>query len=92
MIEIFNHKQNYVLEDDRVLLRLLLSEDEKYLLPFSLNEKDLWNYSLISAASKEGLQPYINPTAKSKAFRMGFCQQECNNFSQLNNLQLFYSY
>lgn len=91
MSVIFNSKENYILEDERVLLRVLRREDEEYLLPFSLNEKDLWNYSLISAATKEGLKNYINPTAKSKAFRISFCQQECNNFWQLNNLQLFFS-
>lgn len=59
MPEFFNPNENYLLEDERVLLRPLQQEDKKYLFPFSLNEPELWNYSLVTAAGEKGLENYI---------------------------------
>ncbi|MGN6530306.1 MAG: GNAT family N-acetyltransferase [Ginsengibacter sp.] len=59
MADVFNPNENYILEDERVLLRPLQWEDIKFLLPFSVNEPYLWNYSLISAAGGTGLANYI---------------------------------
>lgn len=67
MIEIFDPKQNYILEDDRVLLRPLNEEDITHLMPFSLNEPNLWKYSLISASGEKGLQNYIDIALEAKA-------------------------
>jgi N-acetyltransferase len=55
----FESTQTYVLENDRVLLRPLQREDLIYLLPFSLNEPELWNYSLIPGEGEENLNKYI---------------------------------
>jgi RimJ/RimL family protein N-acetyltransferase len=55
----FDFLQDYVLEDDCVLLRPLLQEDCKNLLEFSLNEPDTWKYGLITAAGKENLENYV---------------------------------
>ena len=62
MFEQFDCTKKYVLEDDRVMLRPLQQEDYIHLLPFSLNEPELWKYSLITPAGKEGLQNYMNIT------------------------------
>jgi RimJ/RimL family protein N-acetyltransferase len=51
--------ENYILENDRVILRPLVVEDVENLLPYSLQEPDLWTYSLIHAIGKEGLINYI---------------------------------
>ena len=67
MKEIFNFSGNYVLEDNRVMLRPLQQEDTIHLLPFALHEPELWKYSLVSAAGKEGLQNYLNITFKARA-------------------------
>ena len=67
MNEIFNLSENYSLEDKCVLLRPLLPEDIKYLLPFSLNEPDLWKYSLVSAAGEDGLKKYLAIAFDGKA-------------------------
>lgn len=48
-----------VLEDERVLLSPLQNSDLEYLLPFSLNEPEIWNFSLLSGAGKENLEKYI---------------------------------
>jgi RimJ/RimL family protein N-acetyltransferase len=63
----FDPNENYLLEDERVLLRPLKREDSTHLLPFSLNEPDLWKYSLVSASGEEGLQNYIDLALEAKA-------------------------
>jgi N-acetyltransferase len=66
MPEIFDCTKNYTLEDERVLLRPLEPEDKKYLLPFSLNEPELWKYSLVTPAGEAGLDHYMKLTFKAK--------------------------
>jgi len=66
MLEQFNCNKNYILEDERVLLRSLQQEDKIHLLPFALNEPELWKYSLVGAAGEEGLQNYMNITFKAR--------------------------
>ena len=58
--------ENYILENDRVILRSLNFEDLENLLPFSLHEPELWNYSLIQAIGKEGLINYIQLAIEAK--------------------------
>lgn len=55
----FDCTQEYVLENERVLLRPLKKEDYSFLLPFALNEADLWHFSLVSAAGERGLEHYM---------------------------------
>src|SRR5690606_39120362 len=43
------------------------SEDLKYLLPFSLNEPELWKYSLVTAAGKKDLHNYMTIALDAKA-------------------------
>ncbi len=59
-------QEEIVLEDERVLLRPLLAADIEHLLPFALNEADLWKYSLVSPAGEEGMQNYISTTLQNK--------------------------
>lgn len=56
----FDCRNDYVLEDDIVLLRPLEQKDFNNLLPFALHEPELWKYSLVSAEGEEGLQHYMN--------------------------------
>lgn len=58
---------NYVLEDERVLLRPLVESDYKNLLPFALNEPDTWKYSYLSARGEEGMHNYIKDALDNKA-------------------------
>lgn len=55
----FDFTENYVLENERILLRPLLSSDIENLLLFAINEPDLWQYSLVQAIGREGLEKYI---------------------------------
>ena len=54
------------LKMDCVILRTLQPEDKIHLLPFSLNEKYLWKYSLVGAEGEDGLQNYLDIAFKAK--------------------------
>ncbi|MEZ4873922.1 MAG: GNAT family protein [Flavobacteriaceae bacterium] len=55
----FNFETNYLLENERVLLRPLTLDDFQALLPFAQKEPELWTFSLISGAGAENLKSYI---------------------------------
>lgn len=59
MEQIFDCKENYILENEFVLLRPMQKEDHALLLPFALNEPDTWKYSLVTAAGSDGLTHYM---------------------------------
>jgi RimJ/RimL family protein N-acetyltransferase len=64
----FNLAQtNIILEDERVLLRPLVVEDFDLLLPFSLNEPELWTYSLLPADGPENLKAYLTHALEDRA-------------------------
>jgi RimJ/RimL family protein N-acetyltransferase len=50
---------DYLLENDRVLLRPLCMNDQEHLMHFSINEPELWEYSLIPANGLENLHRYL---------------------------------
>jgi RimJ/RimL family protein N-acetyltransferase len=58
-------KDRPVLENSRILLRPILESDFDNLLPFSLNEPDIWKYGLITAAGEENLRNYISDAVKN---------------------------
>jgi len=49
----FDFSQPIKLENERIILCPLEQNDFTYLLPFSENEKDLWDFSLTPAAGAE---------------------------------------
>jgi RimJ/RimL family protein N-acetyltransferase len=55
-----------ILEDERVILRTLTETDYENLLPFALNEKGLWFYSLVRPEGEDGLKNYINIALNEK--------------------------
>ncbi|MES2330302.1 MAG: GNAT family N-acetyltransferase [Bacteroidota bacterium] len=59
MSSVFDLSKEYLLEDDCVFLRPLQANDCKNLLLFSLNEPELWKYSLVKVAGEENLKNYI---------------------------------
>lgn len=62
----FAFDENYILEDDYVKLSPLQNDDIKNLVSFSLNEPDLWKYSLQSAAGEMNMAKYIETALKNK--------------------------
>jgi len=63
----FNPQEEYILQDERVLLRPLKETDFEFLLPFALNEPDTWKYSYISASGQEGMKNYVDTALEAKA-------------------------
>lgn len=51
--------KDIILENERVLLRPLTPEDVIHLMPFAMNEPDLWTYSHVPASGKENMHKYM---------------------------------
>lgn len=51
--------KDYILENERVLLRPLTIDDFENLLTFSINEPTLWQFSIQQADGEENLKKYI---------------------------------
>lgn len=61
----FDH--NYILQDERVLLRPLSFDDVEHLLVFSMNEPTLWQYSITQANGEENLKRYVRIAMDARA-------------------------
>ena len=59
-------RYNYTLENGKVLLRPLTSDDLEHLISFALNEPDLWRFSAISAAGRQGMKEYIELAVENR--------------------------
>lgn len=62
----FNFSGNISLENKVVLLRPLEISDYETLLPFSLQEPEIWKYSLVAAGSAEMLKQYIQTAVEAR--------------------------
>ena len=49
----FSFEEEYILQNEMVLIRPLVTDDIEHFLPFALSESSLWTYSLQSAAGEE---------------------------------------
>lgn len=94
----FDFEEEYVLEDECVLLRPLTMEDCNNLLPFSLNEPETWQYSLISAAGEENLKKYvamaINERVKKTSYAFIVFDKTTNKYAgstRFYDIQLFHN-
>lgn len=58
-------QQPVILENERVLLRPIVASDFEHLLPFSLQEPEIWFYGLVSAAGEDNLRQYIDTAVKN---------------------------
>lgn len=63
----FDCLQDYTLENETVLLRPLRIEDIPNLLPISINEPEIWKYSLFQADGEENLKAYFKLALNAKA-------------------------
>ncbi len=55
----FSFEEEYILQNEMVLIRPLVTDDIQHFLPFALSESSLWTYSLQSAAGEEAMNNYI---------------------------------
>jgi len=65
----FDFSKKIILEDERVILRPLENADSVNLLSFSVEEPDLWQYSLVQAIGEEGLRNYLNIAIEAREGR-----------------------
>lgn len=66
-------EQQPVLENERVLLRPIKESDFDNLLPFSLNEPDIWKFGLLTAAGEENLKNYLSAAVKNMEEKKEYC-------------------
>lgn len=55
----FDFNENYILEDEMVLLRPLQENDFENLISFAINEPEIWKYSMVRAGGQDGMKHYI---------------------------------
>ncbi|MBL7822686.1 MAG: GNAT family N-acetyltransferase [Saprospiraceae bacterium] len=65
----FDFEAELILENDAVQLRPLKLNDFENLLPFAVNEADLWEYSLVTAAGEANLKNYISSALHNRTER-----------------------
>lgn len=66
-MEINNIPGNLVLENDHVRLRPIELSDMEFLLEYSVNEPELWFYSLAQGSGKENMIKYISDAVLASA-------------------------
>ncbi|WP_298513592.1 GNAT family protein [uncultured Kordia sp.] len=64
---LLDFKKNYILDNGFVQLRPLQADDFKHLLAYSINEPELWKYSLTPAHGEDGLRKYITMAIEARA-------------------------
>jgi RimJ/RimL family protein N-acetyltransferase len=62
----FNFYDDYILQDDIVLLRPLIKGDFAHLLEYSINEPEIWRFSAARADGAENLKKYIENAVKQR--------------------------
>ena len=63
----FDFAKDYILEDERVLLRPFVSSDIDHLMTFAVNEPEIWKFSLIQAGSADKMKKYLDMALEAKA-------------------------
>jgi len=71
MIE-FDFSTDYLLENDVVKLRPLVSSDLENLVHFTEEKPNLWQYSLVSADSPELMRQYIQTALDSRTAKVSY--------------------
>lgn len=62
----FDTNQEYILENEAVLLRPMEESDIELLKPVALNQPELWKYSLINGGTESGLKEYISVALEAR--------------------------
>ena len=68
----FNSSLDLILENEIVLLRPLTLDDFPQLLPFGLNEPELWKFSLQNASGADGMNAYIKAAIESRKAQVAY--------------------
>ena len=63
---LFDFSKDYVLEDERVVLRPVSSSDISFLEQYVINEPELWQFSLVAIQQPADLKGYIESAIQSR--------------------------
>lgn len=63
---LFDFSKDYVLEDERVVLRPVSSSDISFLEQYVINEPELWQFSLVAIKQPADLKGYIESAIQSR--------------------------
>lgn len=66
-MQAFDFTTDYILEDERVLLRPLRVEDLEQLSHFGIEEPEIWRFSLVRAGGEGGMKRYLDIALAGKA-------------------------
>ena len=64
--------EDIFLENERVLLRPIALKDVAHLLPFALNETDIWKFSLVSPAGASEMKAYIEHAVNNRIIQKDY--------------------
>jgi RimJ/RimL family protein N-acetyltransferase len=62
----FDTSQEFILENEYVLLRPLTQSDEVHLIPFAIDEPTIWKFSLKALIGESGMKEYISHTIRER--------------------------
>ncbi len=62
----FDFSKDYVLEDDRVIIRPITEQDLLFLSEYVINEPEIWQFSLVAIQKEEDLKGYIQTALQSR--------------------------
>lgn len=65
-MELFDFTKDYILEDDRVLLRPISMNDLDSLAAYVLHEPEIWQFSLVAIKDPKDLRGYIEAAIQSR--------------------------
>ena len=106
MLTSFDFANNYTIENERAILEPLDGNNSTHLIHFSINEPNIWKYSLVPVAGEENFKKYIAAAIISReqktAYPFVVFDKKLNEYAgstrfydiQLNNqtLQLGYTW
>ena len=64
--------EDIILENERALLRPITLHDINHLLPFALNEADIWKFSLVSPAGASEMKAYIEVAVNNRIIQKDY--------------------
>ena len=64
--------EDIILENERVLLRPIALRDVAHLMPFALNETDIWKFSLVSPAGASEMKEYIEHAVNNRIIQKDY--------------------
>ncbi len=65
-MQTFDFNNEIILQDERIILRPLSINDFDFLLEYSVNEPQLWEYLMVTANGEENLKKYLSAAIKAR--------------------------